>query len=272
LAAAAGISTVIFIPKSAPIAKVAQLQVFGANIIMVDGTYDQAFDLCLQVSEKYGWYCRNTAYNPYLSEGKKTVALEIAEQMKFGRIDRVFVPVGDGCIIGGVKKGFYDLKQLGFIPQMPKIYGVQAAGSNVIAEAFFKDTEKIVPRVETPTVADSISVGYPRDAIKALRAVRDSHGSFVVVKDRDILFAQREMASNCGIFAEPAGAVTLAGLKKMAASGDIDAEEKIVILATGSGLKDIDAVRKNLQPPPIIKPNLEAVEILLSSQDKNSFC
>ena len=130
LCASVGQANVIFVPEKAPAAKIAQLLAFGSTVMLVKGTYDDAFDLCLQASAAYGWYNRNTGYNPYMSEGKKTATLEICEQLGWEAPDRIFVSVGDGCIIGGLHKGLKDLMALGWIDHMPKLMGVQAAGSN----------------------------------------------------------------------------------------------------------------------------------------------
>jgi threonine synthase len=264
LAASVGLTTYIFVPERAPQAKVAQLLIFGANVIMVRGTYDQAFDLCLQASARYGWYSRNTAYNPYLSEGKKTAALEICEQLGWQPPDKVFVAVGDGCIIGGLWKGFKDLYALGFIERLPQLIGVQAEGSAVLVKAWQEGTETITPIVPN-TLADSISVGVPRDAIKALRAVRESGGQFVAVSDEEILEAMRVLGRNAGIFAEPAGATGFAGLRKLLQRGQINPAERIVVLVTGNGLKDVQSAIQAVGKPYVIEPTMEALHQLMTS-------
>jgi len=262
LAASVGLKSVIFVPQRAPKAKVAQLLIFGAQVIMVKGTYDQAFDLCLEASQEYGWYSRNTAYNPYLSEGKKTGALEICEQLGWEAPDRVFVAVGDGCIIGGLWKGFKDLLALGFIEKIPKLVGVQAEGAAPLVRAWEEGTEEIEPIIPD-TLADSIAVGVPRDRIKALRAVRETNGKFVAVSDEEILEAMRLLAREAAIFAEPAGAAGFAGLVKLARQGEIDPEERIVVLATGNGLKDVDSAIKATGKPHLIEPKMEDVRRLV---------
>ena len=240
----------------------AQLLIFGANVIMIEGTYDQAFDLCLAASKEYGWYSRNTAYNPYLSEGKKTAALEICEQLGWEAPDRVFVAVGDGCIIGGLWKGFRDLLALGFIERMPKLVGVQAEGAAPLVRAWREGTEEIEPLVPH-TLADSIAVGVPRDRVKALRAVRETGGEFVAVSDEEILEAMRLLAREAAVFAEPAGAAGFAGLAKLVRQGRIDPEERIVVLVTGNGLKDVDSAIRATGRPHLIEPTLEALRRLL---------
>jgi threonine synthase len=262
LAASVGIKTYIFVPKTAPEAKIAQLLVFGANVIAVEGTYDEAFDLCLQASAEYGWYSRNTAYNPYLSEGKKTAALEICEQLKWQAPDRIFVSVGDGCIIGGLWKGLRDLMALGFIDKMPKLMGVQAEGSAVLVKSWQAGTEEITPIVPS-TLADSISVGIPRDRIKALRAVRETGGEYIAVSDEDILDAMRILARGGAVFGEPAGVTGFAGLQKMQREGRVDPGERIVVLVTGNGLKDVGSAIKATGRPYLIPPTMDGLRELM---------
>jgi len=257
LCASVGQRPIIFVPATAPKAKVAQLLLFGATVLAVQGTYDQAFDLCLAASREYGWYSRNTAYNPYLSEGKKTAALEICEQLGWQAPDRIFTSVGDGCIIGGLWKGLRDLLALGFIERMPRLMGVQAEGSAVLYNAWLAGTEEITPIVPT-TLADSISVGIPRDRIKALRAVRQTGGEFVTVSDEEILAAMRALARGMGVFAEPAGATAYAGLVRLAHQGRIRPDERIVVLVTGNGLKDVDSAMQATATAPIpLEPTVE---------------
>lgn len=262
LAASVGLRTVIFVPESAPKPKIAQLLVFGARVLLVRGTYDQAYDLCLAATAKYGWYSRNTAFNPYLSEGKKTAAFEICEQLGWQAPDRIFVAVGDGCIIGGLGKGLKDLLALGWIDHLPKLMGVQAEGSAALARAWQGGTETITP-IQPHTLADSISVGLPRDGIKALRAVRETGGAFITVSDAEILEAMRSLAQREGVFGEPAGVASLAGLHKMLRQPGAElAGERIVVLVTGNGLKDVDSAIRSAPEPPRIDPNPAALDAL----------
>ncbi len=258
LSASVGLRNVIFVPHSAPQAKIAQLLVFGATVIAVQGSYDQAFDLSLAATREYGWYSRNTAYNPYLSEGKKTAALEICEQLEWQAPDRIFVSVGDGCIIGGLGKGLRDLLALGLVDWLPRLVGVQAEGSAVLHEAWRRGSEDIRP-VPPTTLADSIASEVPRDRIKALRAVRDTGGAFVTVSDGEILDAMRLLGETSGVFGEPAGSAPLAGLLKMHRQGQIDPAERIVVLVTGSGLKDVGSAVKATGGPHLIEPTVEAL-------------
>jgi threonine synthase len=275
MSAAVGQKAIIFAPKSAPQAKVAQLLVFGAKVILVDGTYDDAFDLTVKAANEFGWYCRNTGYNPFTAEGKKTAALEIWEwwesthekwHEKVG-VDMdhapltILVSVGDGNIISGIHKGFKDLYQLGWLPRIPRIIGVQAEGSAAISNAFHADTETITP-VSATTIADSISVDLPRDGVRAVRAAKETGGTYVNVSDQEILKAIAELGT-VGVFAEPAGATAYAGLVKAVSSGLVGSEDPILVLNTGSGLKDVRAAMQAVQSAPIIEPTLEAIKQLL---------
>jgi threonine synthase len=270
LAASIGFPSVIFVPASAPQAKIAQLLTFGATVMLVDGSYDAAFELCMQAADAFGWYNRNTGYNPYMSEGKKTVSYEICEQLGWQAPDVVFVSVGDGCIIGGVYKGFYDLLQLGWIDHMPRIMGVQAQGSNFLAEAWQHNEDVLTKApIQARTVADSISAGLPRDRLKAMRAVRESDGGFITVSDEAILSAIPELARATGVFAEPAGAAAYAGLRQAVRTGQVAPDERIVVINTGSGLKDVASAMKAAEMsgavPHFIAPTLEAVRRALNA-------
>ena len=239
---------VIFVPEAAPQAKIAQLLVYGSTVMLVKGTYDDAFELCLEAAAEYGWYNRNTAYNPYMTEGKKTAVYEICEQLHWNAPDVIFVSVGDGCIIGGLHKGLKDLMALGWIDQMPRIIGVQAEGSAFMYEAW-RDGEDVLTKapVSGVTVADSISAGLPRDRIKALAAVTETNGAYVCVSDDEILEAIPALARGAGVFAEPAGAAAYAGLIKAAADGLVNSDDRIVVLNTGNGLKDIKSAMKSVE-------------------------
>jgi len=251
---------VIFVPESAPPAKIAQLLVYGSTVILVRGTYDDAFALCGQACKEFGWYNRNTGYNPYMSEGKKTASLEICEQLGWDAPDRIFVSVGDGCIIGGLHKGLKDLMALGWIRRMPKLMGVQAAGSAALYDAWKSGTAAMEMKpIEAHTVADSISADLPADRIKALAAVRETGGAYIKVTDEEILAAIPALARGCGVFAEPAGAASYAGLVKAVAEGLVDPGERIVILATGNGLKDIASARKAVGEPFVVDKDLADV-------------
>lgn len=275
MSAAVGQKAIIFAPKSAPQAKVAQLLIFGAKVILVDGTYDDAFDLTIKAAQEFGWYCRNTGYNPFTAEGKKTAAFEIWEWWSTAHQEwhkqigeeadhpplTVFVSVGDGNIISGLHKGFKDLIELGWMPRLPRLIGVQAEGSAAIANAFHANTETIAP-VSAKTIADSISVDLPRDGVRAVRAARQTNGTYVTVSDDEILKAMAELG-RLGVFAEPAGATAYAGLARAAAQGLVGSEDPILVLNTGSGLKDVRAAMQAVPEAPIIEPTLDAIRKIL---------
>ncbi|MCK6627415.1 MAG: threonine synthase [Anaerolineae bacterium] len=236
---------VIFVPETAPQAKIAQLLTFGSTVMLVKGSYDDAFELCLQAAQTYGWYNRNTGYNPYMSEGKKTVSFEICEQLGWQAPDRIFVSVGDGCIIGGIHKGLKDLLALGWIERMPKLMGIQAEGSAYLYQAWRNGEDVLTkPPIAAQTIADSISAGLPRDRLKAMAAVKETGGAYLTVSDDEILTAIPALARGCGVFAEPAGAAAYAGLVKAIGQGLVSPEERIVVINTGSGLKDVASAMK----------------------------
>ncbi len=259
MAAAVGQQAVIFAPRAAPPAKIAQLLVYGARVLLVDGNYDAAFDLSAAASREFGWYCRNTGYNPFTAEGKKTAAFEIWEQLPAPDGPwAVFVSVGDGNIISGLHKGFKDLRALGLLERMPRIFGVQSTGSAAIANAFAAGTEDIQP-VRADTLADSISVDMPRDGRRAVRAARETGGAYLTVSDAAIVQAIAALG-RVGIFAEPAGAAAWAGLVRAVQSGLIDPEEAVVVINTGSGLKDVRSAMRAVAAAPVIEPSLRAVQ------------
>ncbi len=262
MAAAIGQPAVIFAPKTAPQAKVAQLLVFGARVILVDGNYDSAFDLTIEASQEFGWYCRNTGYNPFTAEGKKTAAFEIWEKLLINRKSSrplcLFVSVGDGNIISGIHKGFKDLANLGWLDQMPRIFGIQSEKSAAIANTFMSGNEEIIS-VSATTIADSISVDFPRDGIRAVRAARDTNGQYITVSDDAIISAIAKLGK-VGIFAEPAGSTAYAGLEKAVELGFVEAEDEVLVVNTGSGLKDIRAAMQAVPEAVIIEPNLKALK------------
>ena len=269
MAAALGHRAVVLAPKTAPAAKIAQLLIFGARVLLVDGSYSTAFDLSIQAAQEFGWYCRNTGYNPFTAEGKKTAALEIWEWLVRGSRNKdrhtnectsplsIFVSVGDGNIISGIHKGFKDLQALGWLGETPRIFGVQAEGSAAIANAFYAGTETISP-VSARTLADSISVDVPRDGVRALRACRETGGTYLVVSDDEILDAIVALGK-AGIFAEPAGAASFAGLVKAVGMGVIGGDDPVLVINTGSGLKDVQAALRAAGDATIIEPTLAAV-------------
>ncbi|MCK4914990.1 MAG: pyridoxal-phosphate dependent enzyme, partial [Candidatus Eisenbacteria sp.] len=233
-------------------------------VFTVDGSYDDAFDLAAEAIEHYGWYNRSCAVNPYLIEGKKTVAFEICEQLGFRAPDKVFIPVGDGCITSGVYKGFAEFAELGFIERVPELIGVQAEGCDPIKVAFDSGNE-LVP-CEACTIADSIAAGHPRNWRKATRGIRTSGGSMMSVTDDEILEAIAALGRATGIFAEPAGATAFAGLTKAVGAGAVASDETVVVLMTGSGLKDTDSAMRAAGQPIPVGTSLSDVESALRGE------
>jgi len=278
MAARVGVPCVIFVPAAAPAAKIAQLLIFGARVLAVRGTYDEAFDLCFEICRKRGWFNRNTGYNPYTREGKKTCSFELCEQFAWRPPERIVVPVGDGNIISGIWKGLQELHAVGLIDRLPKLVCAQSEGSAAISRGIEKlhdehpDPSAIdwsdvrIDAVRATTVADSIAVDQPRDGLAAARAVIESGGDAVMVPDGEIILAVREIARLSGVFVEPSSATTWACLKKMVAENRVGVEERVLCLLTGSGLKDIAGARRVAGEPTEIEPTVEAAEAALDAR------
>ena len=279
-AASMGLKSVIFVPERAPKGKLTQLLIFGADVVSVKGDYGATFRLSARAIEKYGWYNRNAAINPYLSEGKKTVAMEIAEQLgletrsqatrdpdsyRFTAPDFVAVSVGDGCTIAGVWKGFKDLYATGLIDKLPRLISVQAEGCCPVNQAVNKAIEKNaaigslpIEPMEENTIADSIAVGIPRNGDKALAAIRESKGITFNVSDDEILDAMRLLGRSSGVFGEPAGVAGTAGLIKAVKEGLIPPDALVVSIVTGNGLKDVASAQKAIETKLIhIEPDMD---------------
>jgi len=257
-AASVGLPTVIFVPERAPAGKLAQLRIFNAVVIRVQGSYRDAFNLSREAIQRYGWYNRNAAINPYMVEGKKTVSFEICEQLGAALPDWVAVAVGDGCTIAGVWKGFRELHDIGAISRAPRILGVQAEGSNPISVSF--RTGKPMQPGQEDTIADSIAVGEPRNPVKAVRAVRDSGGTMIDVSDEEILSAMRLLGRTTGVFGEPAGSAGLAGLVRAVREGIVDPSASACAIVTGNGLKDIQTGIRAAGEPITIPPDIALLE------------
>lgn len=241
----------ILVPEKAPKAKLTQVLMYGAKLIPVKGNYDDAFDLSVRLTQKFGIYNRNTAFNPLTIEGKKTVSFELFEKMN-GIPDKIFIPVGDGVILAGVYKGFEDLLLLGLISKIPQIFAVQAEGSSNIIDNLYSVELKFKA---SSTIADSISVDIPRNFFMARDYLISYNGLGVKVSDKEILAASKILASEFGLFVEPAASAAYAGFLKHKLEGQIEKNEQIVVLLTGNGLKDIETVFKNLSFPEAIDPN-----------------
>ena len=259
VAAAAGLRAVVFVPESAPEAKLTQMITYGATVFPVRGRYDDAFELCLTACDELGWYNRNTALNPFTTEGKKTAGLEIAASMAPDAPDAVLVTVGDGVILAGVAKGFADLERCGLIPRRPRLIAVQPEGTAGIVEALHRGAENVTPVADAHSVADSLVVQTPRNALLCLHRIRESKGAGVKVSDDAIVAAIARLARTTGVFAEPAAAAALAGLDAALDQGLVERDERVVLLVTGTGLKDVPAARRAISWPEAIPPRLDAL-------------
>ncbi len=261
-AAATGLQCFVFVPDTTPEAKIAQLLIFGATVLRVEGSYDEAYHLCKLACDQFGWYSRNCATNPFLVEGKKTAGLEIAEA--FPKVpDWIAVSVGDGCTIGGIGKGFGEMKILGIIDRIPRLLGVQAEGASALADAFSSGRSPVPSG--TSTIADSIAVKNPRNWSRAIQQVKSSGGDMVTVSDEDILGEMRMTARLGAVFGEPAGAASIAGIKKAVEMNIIKSNESALAVVTASGLKDFQSARKAAGREYLVKPSLDAVAEALSS-------
>ena len=263
-AAAAGLKTYIFVPSRAPKGKVAQLMTFGATVISVQGSYEETFELSKQAIDRWGWYNRNAAINPYLSEGKKTVALEIMEQLSWQVPDYIAISVGDGCTIAGLWKGLKDLYAIGFIDRLPRLISAQAEGCCPINRAIAEN--KPWEPMEENTLADSIAVGVPRNADKALMAIRESDGIVVNVSDEEIMAAQKLLGRTCGVFGEPAGVTGAAGVKKLCEQGVIGKDDTVVSVVTGNGLKDVANAIKAAGEPISIPSDMDRLLVAFAEK------
>ncbi len=260
ISAAQGQRAIVLVPETAPLAKLTQIMMYGAQIVPVKGTYDDAFDLSIKATEEFGWYNRNTAFNPITIEGKKTVAFELFDQMGQTVPDRIFVPVGDGVIISGVYKGFEDLQKLGIIDKMPTIVAVQAKGSSNLID----NLEKTDFNVKTSsTIADSISVDIPRNFYMARDFIINYGGETIAVSDDEIIEASSILSRNTGLFAEPAAAAAFAGILAYQQKSKLDEGTSNVVLLTGSGLKDLNSIQSILKMPQAIDPEISELKKLL---------
>ena len=260
--AAAGIPCSIFVPQAAPRAKLAQLLAFGATVFPVEGTYDEAYGLAVQAADRFRWYNRSDGQNPMVVEGNKTGALEVGEELHYALPDFALVAAGDGAVVAGIAKGFQELVKVGLAERAPRVYGVQAAGAAAIANAFarYREGKPVLPAAEgAETIADSIRVGNPQDALRAVLSVAETDGGFVTVTDEEIVAAGQELARRTGVFAEPSGAAPYAALLRLLREGTIPPGSRVVLFVTGSGLKDPEGALRGVEMPRAIPPTLAAV-------------
>ncbi|HMD61605.1 MAG TPA: pyridoxal-phosphate dependent enzyme [Opitutaceae bacterium] len=249
---------VIFVPESAPRAKLAQMIIHGAFVVTVKGTYDDAFRMSIEFTGRHGGLNRNTAYHPLTIEGKKTVGLEIWQQNGWRAPSVIVVPTGDGVILAGVFKAFEDLRLAGLVPRLPRLVCVQADRSSAIHR--YITTGRYRDAENPATVADSISVSVPSNAHLARAAVVASRGFSLTVSDREILEGQRRLATTSGVFAEPAAAAAAAALGKLRRTGELRAGDQVVALVTGHGLKDVDAALGKIAMPAAVPPTAAGLE------------
>jgi threonine synthase len=261
ICAAQGQKAIIIVPETAPVAKLTQIIMYGATIVPVKGTYDEAFDLSVKATEEFGWYNRNTAFNPLTIEGKKSVSFELIEELGFKIPDRIFVPVGDGVIISGVYKGFEDLYLLNLIDRIPVIVAIQSKGSdNLVRNINQKDFQIIAGS----TIADSISVDIPRNFYMTQQFIQKYGGESITVSDDEIIEASAILSKNTGLVAEPAAAAAFAGFLSCQKNGTITENSNNVVLLTGSGLKDLKSVSRMLKIPESIHPSIDNLKNMLS--------
>jgi len=266
IAAAQKMQATILVPRSTPIAKLAQIRAYGAKVAVVDGSYDDACECAIKLASAKGMYCRNTGYNPFVREGKKTAAYEIAEQLQWNVPHWVAIPCGDGSILSGIAKGFEELYRLGVTTKVPKLIAAQAASSNSVGSGFDRWTPRSSP-IPSPlaavpcTIADSISVAQPRDYFAAVAALGRSNGIAVAVSDADIHSASVQLSRRFGTFVEPSSAAAWAVVERLIARGTVKPSETVVVVLTGTGLKDPlacfeaeTAVDAALEPAAILSP------------------
>lgn len=267
--AKAGLKCFVGVPADVPIGKLIQSVAYGARVLPINGTYDQVFDIITEACEKFGWYNCNPGVNPFRIEGKKTISYEICEQLHWNCPDKLIVPIGNGCLLAGIWRGWKEFSELGFVSGNPTIVGIQAEGSAPLVKAFKEGKEKVEPVIPN-TLAGGIAVGNPRNATKAMRALKESAGVAETVSDKEIMDAQKDLAKLAGVFAEPAGAAPIAGLKKLVDQGRIERSDVVVCVITGTGLKDSNTFLKGCEISPPIKPGLSAIEEVLNRTEADS--
>ena len=241
--AALGMESYVFIPADLEEQKVLATGVYGTRLVAVNGSYDDVNRLCTELCAERDWAFVNVNLRPYYAEGSKTLAFELGEQLGWRLPDRCVVPVASGSLFTKIARGFDEWRQLGLLEgELPRMNGAQPDGCAPVASAFAAGHEVCRP-VKPNTIAKSLAIGNPADGPYALDLARRSGGSVDAVSDEEILAGIALLAQTTGIFTETAGGVTTAVLSKLAARGDIDPDERVVLVITGDGLKTLDAVR-----------------------------
>ncbi len=261
----AGLDCIVLIPSGKiALGKLSQAMIHGAKVIKIEGNFDDALNAVLKLTESNDQLYLLNSINPYRIEGQKTLAFEVWNQLENSSPDIVIVPVGNAANISAIWKGFIELRQLDFASDLPRMIGIQAEGASPIVKAFKEGSSKIIPIKEPNTIATAIRIGSPVSWKKALNSVLESSGSMETVKDKEILEAQKMFAKLEGLFIEPASAASIAGLKKLVESGQIDKNEKIICIATGHGLKDPNIVRKIVDKPIKSSKNFKDISRIIS--------
>ena len=266
ISASGNLKSFILIPHDLEQSKILNTIVYGANLIGVKGTYDDVNRLCSQIADKYNWAFVNINMRPYYSEGSKSYAFEVMEQLGWEAPKHIVVPMASGSLLTKVWKAIKEFELLGIVePQGSKIYGAQATGCSPISTAFKNDWEMFKP-VKPDTIAKSLAIGTPADGYYAMNIIRESGGAAEDVSDEEIVDAIELLARTEGIYTETAGGVTLGVTKKLIDQEKIPRDEPIVVSITGNGLKTQDAVEGRLGKPDVIDPTLEDFEELYSSK------
>jgi len=258
-AARAGLRSYVFIPSNLERAKVVTTAVYGGNVVAINGNYDDVNRLCAELAGTYRWAFVNVNVRPFYAEGSKTLAYETAEQLGWETPDHVVVPVASGSLLTKIRKGFDELHTVGLLDREPavRVSGAQALGCSPVATAWRDGSDTIRP-VKPDTIAKSLAIGNPADGYFALDAVRQTEGGLAAVSDGEVVEGIRLLARTEGIFAETAGGVTVASLKRLAEEGVVGRDERVVVYITGLGLKTLDAVETVVGPTATISPTIDA--------------
>lgn len=260
-AAKAGIPCYVFIPSNTEINKVLQAATYGAKIIAVKGTYDEANRLAAQASSWYDWALVNINLRPYYVEGSKTLVFETCEQLEWSTPDNIVIPMGSGALLCAIWRGLKQFSRVGLIDEFKtRIIGAQPGGCSPIVSAFKSNSDDVTPVERPNTIAKSLAIGDPGDGIYALNAIRESGGTAECATDEEILEGIKLLAKTEGIFSEPAGGVTIAVLKKLVEAGEIPRDEEVVCCITGNGFKSTDATLKIFNEPVEIEPSIEELK------------